>query len=200
MAVINEDGWDLYPVVVQDAESGTVLMVAFANPPALALTRETGLAHFYSRSRHQLWQKGETSGHVLPVEAVWTDCDADSFIYRARPLHPVCHRNTPGCFDEATAHTIPNPLAYLKTRVQERVHASPETSYTAKLLTAPIDRLLKKIGEEATEVVIAALSQGPQELTWESADLLYHLSVLWQRAGLSLQTLETELERRHRPA
>lgn len=195
--VLEEDGQELYPVVVQDVGSGRILMVAYANREALERTRSSGFAHFYSRSRKALWMKGETSGHRLPVEAVWADCDQDSFIYRARPVAPVCHRGTPGCFDDATASPPTDLLAYLRERVEERRQASPADSYTARLLEGPLTRLVKKVVEEAGEVAIAALGEGREEQIWEAADLLYHLSVLLVREDISLETLGRELSRRH---
>ncbi|CAB1128230.1 bifunctional phosphoribosyl-AMP cyclohydrolase; phosphoribosyl-ATP pyrophosphohydrolase [Candidatus Hydrogenisulfobacillus filiaventi] len=195
--VLEEDGQELYPVVVQDAASGRVLMVAYANREALERTRRTGLAHFYSRSRKALWMKGETSGHRLPVEAVWADCDQDSFIYRVRPQAPVCHRGTPGCFDEAIASPPADLLAYLRARVEERQDAPAAESYTSRLLHGPLTRLVKKVVEEAGEVAIAALAEGREEQVWEAADLLYHLSVLLVREGIDLGSLGAELSRRH---
>ncbi|MCL6562039.1 MAG: bifunctional phosphoribosyl-AMP cyclohydrolase/phosphoribosyl-ATP diphosphatase HisIE [Firmicutes bacterium] len=198
MAVIKEDGRSLYVVTVQDLATGRILMTAFADQEALERTRETGLAHFYSRSRQRLWQKGETSGHVLPVEQVLADCDQDSYIYLARPIHPVCHRNTPGCFDQAPAF---GTLEVLAGWIEERA-TGPEDpqSYTQRLIREPWERLLKKVGEEATEVVLAALSDdAPTNLVWESADLLYHLLVVLHRAGVPLSEVRAELERRHQP-
>ncbi|MBX5466452.1 MAG: bifunctional phosphoribosyl-AMP cyclohydrolase/phosphoribosyl-ATP diphosphatase HisIE [Firmicutes bacterium] len=198
MAHLVEEGVVLYPVTVQDAGTGRILMSAFADEAALTLTRTTGLAHFYSRSRRRLWKKGETSGHLLPVEAVIADCDADSYLYLARPIHPVCHRNTPSCFDDAPSFGV---LERLEHWVRERSEGPPDpTSYTQRLLNAPPDRLLKKVGEEATEVILAALApDAAQELVWECADLLYHVAVVLYRAGVSVGAVAKELERRHHP-
>lgn len=204
MATLTENGRTLYPAVAQDRGTGTVLMVAFADDEALALTRDTGYAHFYSRSRQALWKKGETSGHVLPVEAVVADCDRDSFLYLARPIHPVCHRGTPGCFDEApTAFGAVGMIEEVAGWIDERAAEPPDpASYTQRQLSGPLPRLLKKIGEEAGEVIIAALSTDPArlpELAWESADLLYHLALVWKHAGLAPAAVRAELERRHHP-
>jgi phosphoribosyl-ATP pyrophosphohydrolase/phosphoribosyl-AMP cyclohydrolase len=207
MANLIENGRQLYPVTVQSALSGRVLMMAFADDDALNLTRETKLAHFYSRSRQQLWKKGESSGHLLPVETVLTDCDGDSYLYLAHPIHPVCHRDTPGCFDDAPetfesteADTILRTLAgWIHARA---IGPSDPTSYTQRLLAAAIDRPLKKIAEESGEVIIAALSPGDQqtaEVVWESADLLFHLAVVWERLGIRPEQVADELIRRHRP-
>lgn len=204
MAALTENGRTLFPVVVQNRISGAVLMVAFADDEALSLTRETGYAHFYSRSRQALWKKGESSGHVLPVDSVLTDCDGDSFLYLARPIHPVCHRGTPGCFDEAPgAFGAQGMVEEVAAWIAERAAAPPDpTSYTQRQLNGPLPRLLKKIGEEAGEVIIAALATDPArlpELAWESADLVYHLALVWKHAGLDPAAVRAELERRHHP-
>ncbi len=206
MADLIEDGRQLFPVVVQDIKTGRVLMLAFANDEALAKTRETHLAHFYSRSRKTLWQKGETSGHILPVDEVLVDCDHDSYLYLAQPVHPVCHRNTPGCFDQAPGEFADSGqiLNALAGWIHERA-VGPEdpSSYTQRLLKATPDRILKKIAEESGEVIIAALTPGEshsQELIWESADLLFHLALVWEKFGIHPDQVARELERRHRPS
>ncbi|AUW93278.1 MAG: bifunctional phosphoribosyl-AMP cyclohydrolase/phosphoribosyl-ATP diphosphatase HisIE [Sulfobacillus thermosulfidooxidans] len=199
MAPLIENDKTLYPVVVQHAETLQILMMAFADEEALTLTRSTGRAHFYSRSRHALWEKGLTSGNVLAVQDIIPDCDNDSFIYLVTNYNPACHRGTTSCFDQSPA-AAPNPLARLQSYIGERLHASADTSYTAQLLQGPLERLLKKIGEEAIEVIVAAATntqtQGA-DMVWESADLLYHLSVLLTRTGVTLQSLDQELIRRH---
>ena len=206
MADLIEEGRRLYTVVVQDLGSGQVLMVAFADDRALEATRTTKLAHFYSRSRRALWKKGETSGHLLPVEQIVKDCDGDSYLYLSRPVHPVCHRNTPTCFDGAPRGfpASPDILGLLAEWIHERaLGPSDPQSYTQGLLRSKPDRLLKKIAEDAGEVIIAALSPGEnqdRELVWESADLLFHLALVWERLGISPSDIATELLRRHTPA
>lgn len=202
MADLIEDGKKLYPVAVQSETDGRVLMMAFADDDALTLTRLTGFAHFWSRSRKSLWKKGETSGHVLPVVAIRPDCDGDSFLYMARPVHPVCHRGTPGCFDDAKTFA-PGMVETVFARVADRVAgpADPD-SYTQRLVSAPVDRILKKVGEEATEVVMAALApenaERESQLVWESADLLFHLATLWVKAGITPEQVAQELQRREK--
>ncbi|MDA8193442.1 MAG: bifunctional phosphoribosyl-AMP cyclohydrolase/phosphoribosyl-ATP diphosphatase HisIE [Thermaerobacter sp.] len=207
MAVIVENNRTLYQVVVQDQTSWRVLMVAYADDEALRLTRSTGLAHFFSRSRQALWKKGETSGHVLPVAEILADCDQDTYLYLADAIHPVCHLNRPSCFPDVAASPR-DPLARLSEIVSRRLaDASPDTSYTAQLALGPLQHLLKKVGEEAIEVLLAAVEHdrtaGPEvnknDLVWETVDLLYHLSVLLHRSGISLAALSGEIERRHRP-
>lgn len=199
MAAILEHDKTLYPVVVQDRNSLRILMMAFADDRALDLTRQTGHAHFYSRSRQALWRKGETSGHVISVHDIITDCDNDSFIYLAETPFPVCHRNTASCFDDSPSFS--DPVTRLSRIVAERINqddAGP--SYTKDLLKDPLERVLKKVGEEAIEVIIAANQAShphDADLIWESTDLLYHLSVLWHRLGITPEDLTQETERRH---
>ncbi|MCY0877926.1 MAG: phosphoribosyl-ATP diphosphatase [Firmicutes bacterium] len=196
------DPGPLYPVVVQDQASGQVVMVAYANPEALALTRETGLAHFYSRSRQRLWKKGETSGHIIPVNEVVADCDGDAFLYRAAVIHPACHRNTYSCFGEGAREPL-DPWRRLRQIVRDRLAGEPDaSSYTWRLMGEPLGRLVQKVGEEAVEVVISAMatSQGTSpapELVGELVDLFYHLAVLAERMGVSDTLLATEVARRH---
>lgn len=209
MAVINENGKILYPVVVQHERTLQILMVAFADEEAMALTRETGLAHFYSRSRQKLWKKGETSGNFIAVRDIVPDCDADSFIYVADTNRPACHLNQTSCFGDSPGRSDADPLASLAAIIQERVKAPhPESSYTLKLLQGPLDQLLKKIGEEAIEVIIAAQDLAAEggapkptaiknDMTWEAVDLLYHLAVLLHRLNISMADLSREVLRRH---
>ncbi len=191
----------LVPVVVQDEASGAVLMLAYADQEAVARTLETGRAHFWSRSRQTLWLKGETSGHVLEVVEVLADCDRDALLVRARPAGPTCHRGTRSCFE-------PNPstleLGWLHRVLEERRAAAPESSYTARLLRGGVERIARKVGEEATETVIAALAaehlgteDRREELIREAADLLYHLLVLLLSQEVEPGEVAGELARRH---
>jgi phosphoribosyl-ATP pyrophosphohydrolase/phosphoribosyl-AMP cyclohydrolase len=205
----------LLPVVVQDVGSGAVLMLAWADRRAVERTLESGLAHFWSRSRQAPWQKGETSGHVLRVAEVRHDCDGDALLYRADPVGPTCHTGARSCFetvDAATAGPLAGPrleLGWLWDVVDGRRGAAPEESYTARLLAAGVDRVARKVGEEATETVIAALradvatpagedvAAARSELAGEAADLLYHLLVLLAAAGSDPAEVAAELRRRH---
>ena len=170
------DAAGLIPVVVQDAASGDVLMVAYANREALDRTAETGLAHFWSRSRGALWRKGETSGNQMRVREVRADCDRDALLMVVDPAGPACHTGTRTCFGDETP-TSAGIVAELGRVIASRAGAPPESSYTARLLARGQDQILKKIGEEATEVVIAAKSESDERLAEEAADLLYHLMV-----------------------
>jgi phosphoribosyl-ATP pyrophosphohydrolase/phosphoribosyl-AMP cyclohydrolase len=217
----------LLPVVVQDARSGAVLTLAYANAEALRRTLESRSTWLFSRSRAALWHKGETSGNTQHVVGVTYDCDADALLYRVEPAGPACHTGSASCFSRALlddvagagnaagadavaaddAHgavdatqappaSFERALEHLRVTIAARRAANPATSYTAKLLHDGVDRIGKKIGEEATEVVIAAKNDDPAELVWEVADLLYHTLVLLEFRGVSLDDVGAELLRR----
>jgi phosphoribosyl-ATP pyrophosphohydrolase/phosphoribosyl-AMP cyclohydrolase len=186
----------LVPVVVQDYASGDVLMVAWANAEALDLTARTGLAHFWSRTRSALWKKGETSGHRLHVREMRRDCDGDTVRVIADPEGPSCHTEARTCFgdDTPTAAGVVEDLARV---IAQRGRDRPEGSYTARLMAKGLDGALKKVGEEATEVVLAAKGESDQRLAEECADLLYHvLVVLEQRHVRPSAVLDVLRERR----
>ncbi len=190
------DARGLVPVVVQDYASGDVLMVAWSNAEALDLTARTGLAHFWSRTRGALWKKGETSGHRLHVREMRRDCDGDTVLVVADPEGPTCHTEARTCFgdDSPTAAGIVEELARV---IAQRGRERPDGSYTARLLGKGLDATLKKIGEEATEVVLAAKGESDQRLAEECADLLYHLLVvLEQRQVRPSAVLDVLRERR----
>jgi phosphoribosyl-ATP pyrophosphohydrolase/phosphoribosyl-AMP cyclohydrolase len=193
------DAAGLIPVVVQDAASGDVLMVAYANREALDLTAQTGLAHFWSRSRGALWRKGETSGNEMRVREVRADCDRDALLMVVDPAGPACHTGTRTCFGDDTP-TSAGIMAELGRVIASRASASPDSSYTARLLAKGPDHVLKKIGEEATEVVLAAKSESDERLAEEAADLLYHLTVaMAQRRVPFARALEVLRARRKAP-
>jgi phosphoribosyl-ATP pyrophosphohydrolase/phosphoribosyl-AMP cyclohydrolase len=202
----------LVPVVTQESRSGDVLMVAFANRDALDRTLATGLAHYYSRSRGVLWQKGETSGHVQRVVEVRLDCDADSILYRVEQTGPACHTGTRTCFSTVLSGEAgkrgsgdgpqEDPGGHLLSRlartIAQRAAERPEGSYTAELLAQGVGKASQKVGEEAVEVVVAANSEDDERLASEAADLLYHLLVLLQARGVPLDVVLRELESRAR--
>jgi phosphoribosyl-ATP pyrophosphohydrolase/phosphoribosyl-AMP cyclohydrolase len=193
------DAAGLIPVVVQDAASGDVLMVAYANREALDRTAKTGLAHFWSRSRGALWRKGETSGNGMRVREVRADCDRDALLMVVDPAGPACHTGTRTCFGDDTP-TSAGIMAELGRVIASRASASPDSSYTARLLAKGPDHVLKKIGEEATEVVLAAKSESDERLAEEAADLLYHLTVaMAQRRVPFARALEVLRARRRAP-
>lgn len=186
----------LLPAVVQDADTHAVLMLGYMDRAALEATLAGGEVTFYSRSRGRLWRKGETSGNVLRLVAWRADCDGDALLIRARPAGPVCHTGAPSCFGEPAQAFLPR----LERIVAERSRAAPEQSYTARLLAAGLPRIAQKLGEEGVETALAAASGQRGELIAESADLLYHLAVLWRAGGVSLAEVEEELARRHAAA
>ncbi len=167
----------LLPCVVQDADSGRVLMLAYVDAEALEATRRTGLAHFHSRSRGRLWQKGETSGNVLRVVDIRADCDADALLYLAHPAGPTCHTGSVSCFGDAAPL-----LAELRDVIAARAHSADEGSYVAGLLRDGRERAQRKVGEEAVEVLVAEPASA--NLVAEVADLWFHSMVLLARDGL----------------
>jgi phosphoribosyl-ATP pyrophosphohydrolase/phosphoribosyl-AMP cyclohydrolase len=194
----------LIPAVVQDAGTGRVLTQAWMNRESLERTLERGETWFWSRSRQELWRKGATSGNTQAVRAVLLDCDGDSLVVLVDPAGPACHTGAETCFGDAlTAGDVPQPfaaLADLERTVAARADAAdPESSYTARLLAKGIDTVCKKVGEEATEVVLAAKGDEHGQVVYESADLLYHLAVLWRATGVRLDEVAAELASRRRP-
>jgi len=187
-----DDG--LVPVVAQSALAGDVLMVAYADRAALERTRETGEAHYHSRSRGALWKKGETSGHTQVVEDVRVDCDGDAVLYVVRQHGPACHTGAPTCFGEPTGAI----LTRLAGTIADRARTHPTGSYTARLLDEGVGRIAQKLGEEAVETVVAATSEDAARLTSEAADLLYHLLVLLEAKHLPLERVFEELAQRAR--
>jgi phosphoribosyl-ATP pyrophosphohydrolase/phosphoribosyl-AMP cyclohydrolase len=194
----------LLPAVVQDHRSGQVLMVGFANREAVEKTLSTGHAWFFSRSRQRLWEKGESSGNFLDLKGLRVDCDADALIYLCAPHGPTCHTGQPSCFfnsldSKAAGETSGEAAAVLFDTIKQRqAEANPATSYVARLLHEGVDRVAKKIGEEATEVVIAAKNAEPAELAHEIADLWFHTYVLLAQQGMSPEDVWAELRGRRR--
>jgi phosphoribosyl-ATP pyrophosphohydrolase/phosphoribosyl-AMP cyclohydrolase len=192
-------GGGLLPAIIQDADTGAVLMLGYMNAAALAATQARGRVVFYSRSRQRLWEKGETSGHTLNVEAIRTDCDADTLLITARPLGPTCHEGTVTCFGDAalTAASRLGFLAQLAGIIEQRIIESPDNSYTAKLFASGPQRMAQKVGEEGVEVALAAIGESDEKLVSESADLLFHLMVLLRGKNLQLEDVVRELAARH---
>ena len=193
----------LVPVVAQEATTGEILMLAFADREALARTAETGRAHYRSRSRDELWEKGATSGNTQALVQIRLDCDGDAVIYRVRQMGPACHTGTPSCFSErldgdtwTAGPDTPHILSRVEEVVRERHEERPDGSYTTYLFEKGVDKILKKVGEESTEVVIAAKNGSAPELRAESADLLFHLLVLLRERGLPLSEVWAELDAR----
>ncbi len=182
----NGDG--LVPVVTQDVATGSVLMLAYANREALEKALESGNAWYYSRSRQELWEKGATSGNRQTLQQVCLDCDGDSVLYRVAQKGPACHTGAYSCFyrgkdlrQDGEAFSLDKLYEIIAQRQQEM----PEGSYTSKLFAGGRDRILKKVGEEAAEVIIAAKNDLRDEMEWEISDLVFHCLVLMADAGLT---------------
>lgn len=198
----------LVPVIVVDDRTGAILTLAYANAEALERTIASQSTWLFSRSRNELWNKGATSGNTQQVVAIAADCDADALIYRVVPSGPACHTGSASCFgpqlrlsDEADAGGagFAGAVTELAATIAQRKRFPTPESYTAKLFAGGVDRIGKKIGEEATEVVIAAKNPDRSELIWETADLLYHTLVLLAERGIALAEVGAELTRRAKP-
>ena len=176
----------LLPAVVQDADTGQVLMLGYMNRAALEATLDSSLATFFSRSKGRLWQKGETSGNRLMVQEILADCDGDALLVRAVPEGPTCHLGTPSCFG-ANGPAGVGFLGQLARIVKDRAGVSPDESYTARLLAEGIQRIAQKIGEEGVELALAAVGRDAAGCAEEAADLLYHLTVLMAAKGFDWQ-------------
>ncbi len=200
MENIKFDANGLICAIAQDSETGEVLMQAYMNAEALEKTLSTGYAHYYSRSRQKLWKKGEESGHVQKVIAASFDCDRDCLLLQVRQTGAACHTGSRSCFftpvTESDLGGLPF-VAELARVVEDRKNNPVEGSYTAYLFSRGVDKIAKKFGEEAVEVVIASKNDDKGELTHELSDLIYHLLVLMQAKGVSIEDVCTELKRRH---
>lgn len=200
----NEQG--LVPAIVQDVGSGSVLMLAYMSAESLQLTLETGQTHFWSRSRQTLWHKGATSGNVQHVREIRYDCDADALLVAVEAAGPACHTGAESCFyrvgwssdveSEGRSAVLAGIVDELFAVIEVRKSDMPIGSYTADLLARGTAEVAKKVGEEAVEVIVAALDEDPDQVVYESADLIYHLLVLLAAQGLALNDLYAELERR----
>lgn len=203
MERVKFDERGLVPVVAQEAETGEVLMLAYADREALARTADSGMAHYFSRSRRELWQKGATSGNVQSVVDIRLDCDGDAVLYRVQQSGPACHTGARSCFAEKLEHQAWGPapdarhvLTRIDQVVRERDEQRPAGAYSTYLFDRGVDKILKKVGEESTEVVIAAKNADAAELRAETADLLFHLLVLLRARRLPLNEVWNELSAR----
>ena len=185
---------NLVPVIVQDVHTLRVLMLGYANQEALQKTIETGLVTFFSRTKQRLWQKGETSGHVLRVHDIKLDCDKDTILILAEPHGETCHLGSQTCFGESETPNL-SVLADLAATIHQRHTAPDPTSYTAQLFAEGITRIAQKVGEEGVETALAAATHSP-DLASEAADLVYHLLVLLEASDQSWQDVLTILHKR----
>ncbi|WP_229612551.1 bifunctional phosphoribosyl-AMP cyclohydrolase/phosphoribosyl-ATP diphosphatase HisIE [Vibrio parahaemolyticus] len=189
----------LVPAIVQDFQSSQVLMMGYMNQDALAKTGETGQVTFFSRTKERLWTKGETSGNVLQLVNISLDCDNDTLLVRVNPIGPTCHTGTTTCWDgDAQEESQMVWLHQLEQLLAARKSAAPDSSYTASLYARGTKRISQKVGEEGVEVALAATSGDKAELVCESADLIYHLLVLLQDQGLSMNDVVNKLKERHK--
>jgi phosphoribosyl-ATP pyrophosphohydrolase/phosphoribosyl-AMP cyclohydrolase len=188
----------LIPAIVQDAKTHEVLTLAYMNSESLARTIETGQTWFWSRSRKELWHKGETSGNTQRVVGIISDCDGDALVVMVEPAGPACHTGARSCFSNPnpTSADLSGLLDRLYELIKEREQLRPEDSYTTYLFNEGLDKILKKVGEESAETIVAAKNDSTSAFVSEVSDLLYHLLVLLVARGVSLDQVRTELARR----
>jgi phosphoribosyl-ATP pyrophosphohydrolase/phosphoribosyl-AMP cyclohydrolase len=186
----------LIPAVIQDTTTKQVLMLGFMNKEALKKTLDERRVTFWSRTKNRLWQKGETSGNYLEVESVKADCDLDAVLVSAHPSGPVCHTGTHTCFGEEKTGTLSSVLDRLGVTIRDRRQQMPKGSYTTTLFMQGTGRIAQKVGEEAVETIVAALQKDREALKEESADLLYHLIVLFEECGITMADVAGVLEKR----
>lgn len=210
--IASEIRWDergLVPAIVQDASTKQVLMMAYMNEESFRLSVEKGETVFWSRSRNELWHKGATSGNTQRIVGVHLDCDGDTLLIEVVPAGPACHTGTTTCFERPLAQPEQAPpptpkenrfaiLEALERTIAQREKEMPEGAYTTYLFDKGVDKILKKVGEEAGEVIIAAKNRSAEELRYEASDLIFHLMVLLQEQKLPLDEVLQELERRHK--
>ena len=185
----------LLPVIVQDATTLKVLMLGYMNREAYDKTVEEGRVSFFSRTRNTLWTKGETSGNFLLVKDMYADCDMDTLLVKAEPIGPTCHRGTTSCFDTPDSEGF---IRHLQSVVQQRHRDMPEGSYTTKLFIKGVKKIAQKVGEEAVESVVEAVDGNRDRFIYEASDMIYHLLVLMEQMGCSIEDIERELELRHK--
>lgn len=189
----------LVPAIVQDATTKTVLMLGYMNEAAYNKTIETGKVTFFSRSRQQLWTKGETSGNFLNLVSIKADCDSDALLVKVNPEGPVCHKGTDTCWEEKNEKDPIQFLSFIQDFIETRYREMPENSYTTSLFKDGLNRMAQKVGEEALELVIEAVNGTDERLLYEGSDMLYHLIVLLTSKGLRIEDLARELQQRHNP-
>ncbi len=192
-----KDSAGLVPAIIQDDATGRVLMLGYMNQEALDKTRAEGLVTFFSRSRQKLWTKGETSGNFLHVVSIAEDCDHDSLLIKARPDGPVCHTGADTCWGEVNEADDIMFLRELQDFIDRRRAEMPDGSYTTSLFRKGTGKIAKKLGEEAVECVIGAVSGDDENFIYESADVFYHLIVLLTHKGYRIEDVVRELRSRH---
>ena len=193
----NKDTNGLLPAIVQDAQTGKVLMLGYMNEESLAKTKELNKVTFFSRSKNRLWTKGEESGNFLEVVDIKLDCDNDAFLIKAKPVGPVCHTGNDTCWFEKNKDEF-SFLHYLENIIQDRKQHPKENSYTNLLFNKGLNKIAQKVGEEAVEVVIEAKDNNDELFKGEAADLLFHLLVLFAEKNISLNEVLAVLKERHK--
>lgn len=191
---LNKCADGLLPVIIQDAVSMKVLMLGYMNQEAFEKTLATGDVTFFSRTRKQLWTKGETSGNFLKVVEMYLDCDGDTLLIKANPMGPTCHRGTESCFDTPAEEGFVRKLSAL---IKKRHEEMPENSYTTRLFIKGVKKIAQKVGEEAVESAIEAVDGNRNRFVYEASDLLYHYLVLLEEMGCNISDIEKELLFRH---
>ena len=184
----------LLPVIIQDSVSLKVLMLGYMNEEAFDITVKTGKVTFYSRTRHSIWTKGETSGNFLHVNDMYTDCDNDTLLIKATPAGPTCHRGTESCFDTPAEEGF---IRRLSAIIKQRHIEMPEGSYTTRLFIKGVKKIAQKVGEEAVESAIEAVDGNRMRFIYEASDLMYHYLVLLEQTGFDIRDIERELQARH---
>ena len=185
----------LVPAIIQDVETKNVLMLGFMNKEALNLTLESNKVHFFSRSKNRIWMKGEESGNFLNLISLKLDCDNDSLLLKVKPQGPTCHKGDDTCWGEKNDQ---NFLDTLEKIIIDRITNLSDNSYVSNLFKKGIDKIAQKLGEEATEVIIASKNENKKELIYESADLLFHFLILLQKKNLRFKDVVNELEQRNK--
>ena len=198
VAELKFDERGLIPAIVQDASTREVLTLAYMNRESLERTIETRETWFWSRSRNELWHKGATSGNTQQVVDLVADCDGDAIVVLVKPAGPACHTGARSCFDLAQHEDFGGLLTQLYRLIETRERDRPEGSYTTYLFAEGIDKILKKVGEESAETIIAAKNDDTQPLVAEVSDLIYHVVVLLVARGVSLDQIRDELARRRK--
>lgn len=192
---LSKTGNGLLPVIIQDARSLKVLMLGYMNEEAFDKSVAEGRVTFFSRSKQRLWTKGETSGNFLTVVSMYPDCDADTLLIKAIPAGPTCHRGTTACFDTPDEEGF---VRELQDVIRGRHKQMPEGSYTTKLFIKGVKTISKKVGEETTEAIIEAVDGCKDRFVYEASDVVYHMLVLMEEMGVTIEDIEHELALRHR--
>ena len=190
---------ELIPAIIQDYQNNEVLMLAYVNEEAYKKMLETNQTYFYSRSRNELWHKGQTSGHFQNIKGIYLDCDLDTLLIYVEQIGAACHTGAYSCFfNEIKPFNNINIFKNLETLINDRKINPVEKSYTNYLLDQGVDKICKKVGEEASETIIAAKNSDKEELIGEISDLFYHVFVLMNNQGVSLEDIENKLKERHK--